>query len=168
MEEQLKKIAKQQIKHYIAILVLLVIIHICFSVFAIIKIINSDSVAERIILIFLMIAFVLQYMWEIFKNIIPCAKDAKHYKDNEVERMRAVIVRIKGIECWSYAVTAKNLETSEEVVFRFSSKTVDVNKIYDFWYLKHSLRYKYSPVSFEQLTEDNREKASKIDFNQKD
>ena len=166
---ELKKDIKRDLAFGIIVLSILLIVHICFDIYVIKTFSDNQNsrIEDYVFSISGAIAMLLCVIREI-SFVFPALKDVIFYKDHDVEKMRAIIIKIRSAIHQTYVITAKNLETGKELLFKFSTKDVEMDKVYDFIYLKYSMVFKYKPVSFEQLTEDNREKASKIDFNQKD
>ena len=171
-ENELWRQFKNTIKFCWVSLIALIIGQVCVFVYAIKSLVNfkSEQIKDNMIISITWTIIILSMGAAlIVKQIIPLVKDKEFYKNKDVERMRAVVINVKWIRRNYYKVTFENLETREEFVFDMIGKTrAEKDKIYDIIYLKHSKIYEFTPVSFEQLTEDNREKASKIDFNQKD
>ena len=169
-ENKLRREATKALKVAWMFFTVFAIGQICVCIYAIKLLVdykNGQKIDGIGILVGVTIIIILLGIWEI-KEIIVLNKDVKFYANNDVERMRAVVVKVKDYARRPNEATVRCLETGEEVIFQFAGKNLEMDKIYDFIYLKHSKIYEFTPVSFEQLTEDNREKASKIDFNQKD
>ena len=170
-EDKLRKEASKSLRVYWLLIVVFIIIQIstCIYAISILGDKNRQEIGGTIgCLFFLIIAIAFVEIKLTVSYIIPLYKDVKFYEHNDVERMRAVVVKVKWVRNTFYEVTVKNLTTEEIIIFDSTGKDLEMDKIYDIIYLKHSKIYEFTPVSFEQLTEDNREKASKIDFNQKD
>ena len=170
MENELKNKIKNTLVFSYIMLALIIIGEVVISVILIKTMLfqEESGIAEMIFVAIDITGFVVADIFMVTKIIVPCKKDAKFYVANDVERMRAIVVKVKHRVDRSSKAIVRNLETGEETMFQFSGKDLEMDKIYDFIYLKYSKTYKHSPVTFGQLTEDNREKASKIDFNQKD
>lgn len=170
MERKLKKQAKNLLVFSWVMLVLIIIGEIVISVLLINKMLFAEDAgtAEIIIVVIDIVGFLVSDILVIVKQIIPLGKDVTYYKDRSIERIRALVVNIKSAREFSYDITVKNLENGEEKDFSIGRKDVEMDKVYDFWYLRHSKILDYKIVSTEELTEERREKASKIDFNSKE
>lgn len=170
MERKLKKEAKNSLVFSWIMLVLIIIGEIVISAVLIDKmlLVENAGTAEVIFIVIDIIGFLVSDLLVIAKQIIPLSKDVTYYKDRSVERIRALVVNVKSAREFSHNITVKNLENGEEKHFSIGRKDVELDKVYDFWFLKYSKILDYKIVSKEELTEANREKASKIDLNQKD
>ena len=169
-DNELRNEANSALKFSRICLVVLGTAELCVLIYGIKSLVDYKT-AQTIkgVVICLVLTGIITFLavMEIVRNTIPLGKDVKFYNNNDVEYLRAVVVKVKWMRNTCYETTVRNLETGELCVFDFT-KNIGKEKIYDIIYLKHSKINKISCVLDEQLTEENRIKASKIDFNQKD
>ena len=168
MEDEVRKLLKRSIIWTVVTAFVVLVLQTVFLVFAISRFVdfNNKSFSE---LFFAFLAITASVVLGVMcvVEFVPQMKDYKFYKNNGVEKMRAIVVNIRsatyfGDHIYFYKTTVRNLETGEKVVFSLEKKDIEKERVYDFWYLKHSKIVKYILVSDEELTEESRKKASKI------
>ena len=95
----------------------------------------------------------------------------KKDNDENYEEIHILVLRAKkGVNLLyktSYSnAFVENIETCEQ--FWLEGCDMKENETYCVLRDKHTKQFAYEPATFEQSIEERREKASKIDFNQKD
>ena len=137
-ENVLKIVAKREFFLSWIIFILSVIAHICVAIYAIIAFSDAKS-NQSVSLVFSVLGLIITAMISIkilVTNVIPYTKDVRFYKDHDVERIRAVITKIRHNRVSSCTVTTKNLGNGEEITFEYVGNEVQKDEIYDFIYLK--------------------------------
>lgn len=167
MEDRLRA----EIKKDIVCTVISLIIDFTIGLITFLYALNYNESVFMLFVLYGVPTFCLGYfLYVVVTDVVPLYKDCILYKTDKFEKTRAEVLSKKKISKSLYSnyfkIEVKDLETGKKLFLETGDDEIKVNGVYDFLYTKHSVNFVYELVPDEELIQQRREKAGKIESDQ--